>query len=90
MLLARFSFSLKGTRHEQCSCGHKPGNWYRKSAIEHRGKGIIKQAKGSVKEAWGDLTDNPKTEIEGKVERVEGRVQEGFGNAIDPNRRRRK
>jgi uncharacterized protein YjbJ (UPF0337 family) len=60
------------------------------AAIEHRGKGIVKQVKGSVKEAWGDLTDNPKTEIEGKVERVAGRVQEGFGNAIDPNRRRRK
>ena len=58
-------------------------------AVEQRGKGIVKQVKGGVKEAWGDLTDNPKTEIEGKVERVAGRVQEGFGNAIDPNRRRK-
>ncbi|PYQ29787.1 MAG: CsbD family protein [Acidobacteria bacterium] len=59
------------------------------AAIENRGKGIVKQVKGNVKEAWGDLTDNPKTEIEGKVDRAAGRVQEGFGNAIDPNRRRR-
>ena len=59
------------------------------AAIENRGKGIVKQVKGNVKEAWGDLTDNPKTEIEGKVDRAVGRVQEGFGNAIDPNRRRR-
>jgi len=60
------------------------------AAVEHRGKGIVKQVKGTAKEAWGDLTDNPKAEIEGKVERVAGRVEEGFGNAIDPNLRRRK
>ncbi|HJQ35827.1 MAG TPA: CsbD family protein [Thermoanaerobaculia bacterium] len=56
------------------------------AAVEHRGKGILKQVKGNVKEAWGDLTDNPKTEIEGKVDKVVGKVQEGFGDAIDPKR----
>ena len=55
-------------------------------AIEHRGKGILKQMKGNVKEAWGKLTDNPKATTEGKVYRIKGRVQEGFGNLIDPNK----
>ena len=58
-------------------------------AAEHRGKGVLKQMKGNVKEAWGDLTDNPKAKIEGKVDRAAGKIQEGFGDAIDPNRPRR-
>ena len=53
-------------------------------AVEHRGKGILNQMKGNLKEAWGKVTDNPKAKMEGKMDRVKGRVQEGFGNAIDP------
>ncbi len=53
-------------------------------AAEKRGKGILNQAKGNVKEAWGDLTDNPKSKLEGKVDRLKGRAQEDLGNLIDP------
>ena len=55
-------------------------------AAEHRGKGILKQMKGNLKEAWGKVTDNPKAKLEGKLDRVTGRVQEGFGDAVDPKR----
>jgi uncharacterized protein YjbJ (UPF0337 family) len=53
-------------------------------AVEHTGKGILKQMKGNVKEAWGNLTDNPKAKLEGKLDRLKGRVQEGYGRAISP------
>lgn len=56
-------------------------------AAEHRGKGILKQVKGNLKEAWGTITDNPKTKMEGKIDRLKGRVQEGFGDAIDPKKK---
>ena len=59
------------------------------AAVEHRGKGIFKQMKGNVKEAWGRVTDNPKAKIEGKADRLAGRAQEGFGDAIDPTPRRK-
>jgi uncharacterized protein YjbJ (UPF0337 family) len=55
------------------------------AAIEHRGKGILKQMKGNVKEAVGNLTGDSKTKNEGKMDRVKGRIQEGFGNLIDPD-----
>jgi len=53
-------------------------------AMEHRGKGILNQMKGNVREAWGTLTGNRKHTIGGKIDRAKGRVQEGFGNLIDP------
>jgi uncharacterized protein YjbJ (UPF0337 family) len=59
------------------------------AAAEHRGKGIVKQMKGNVKEAWGRVTDNPKAKLEGKADRVAGRLQEGFGDALDPKSRRK-
>jgi uncharacterized protein YjbJ (UPF0337 family) len=44
---------------------------------EVKGKG--KQVKGAVKEELGKLTGDRKLEDSGKVDRVEGDVQEGFG-----------
>ena len=55
-------------------------------AAEQRGKGILKQMKGNLREAWGTLTGNRKHTIGGKIDRAKGRVQEGFGDLIDPNK----
>lgn len=44
---------------------------------EVKGKG--KQVKGAVKEELGKLTGDRKLEDSGKVDRVEGDAQEGFG-----------
>ena len=55
-------------------------------AAEQRGKGILKQMKGSIREAWGSLTGNRRHSIGGKIDKATGRVQEGFGDLIDPNK----
>lgn len=34
---------------------------------------------GKVKEEWGKLTDNDVTEIDGKQQKLEGRLQERYG-----------
>jgi uncharacterized protein YjbJ (UPF0337 family) len=49
------------------------------ASVEHTGKGVLNQMKGNVKEAWGKLTDNPKTKLEGKIDRVKGSAQEKLG-----------
>lgn len=49
-------------------------------------KGGASQVTGKVKEEWGDLTDDPKTEAEGKLEQGKGHVQEGWGEAKDEAR----
>jgi len=46
-------------------------------------EGGLKEGAGKAKEAWGDLTDNPKSEGEGKVDQAEGNVQQGWGEAKD-------
>ena len=48
-------------------------------AVEHTAKGLFSQVKGNLKEAWGSLTDNPKTKLEGRIDRVKGRLQEDYG-----------
>ncbi|HSP36015.1 MAG TPA: CsbD family protein [Thermoanaerobaculia bacterium] len=53
-------------------------------AIENRGRGILNQMKGNIREAWGTLTGSRKQRIGGKMDRAKGRVQEGFGNLVDP------
>lgn len=42
-------------------------------------KGMWKQIKGSVKETWGDLTDDEITEIDGRREKLSGKLQERYG-----------
>jgi uncharacterized protein YjbJ (UPF0337 family) len=51
------------------------------ASVEHTGKGVLNQVKGNVKEAWGNVTDNPKTKLEGKMDRMKGVVQEKLGRA---------
>ncbi|SMO51331.1 CsbD family protein [Paracoccus laeviglucosivorans] len=42
-------------------------------------EGKWNQVKGSVKEKWGDLTDDELTEMGGRRDRLEGKLQEKYG-----------
>jgi uncharacterized protein YjbJ (UPF0337 family) len=42
-------------------------------------KGQAKQVRGDIKEAVGDLTNDQKLRVDGKLDRVEGSVQKGYG-----------
>lgn len=42
-------------------------------------EGKWNQVKGSVKEKWGDLTDDDLTEMNGKREQLQGKLQEKYG-----------
>lgn len=48
--------------------------------------GAGKQAKGAVKDAVGGLTGNEKLQAEGKLDKVEGKVQQKVGDAKDATR----
>jgi len=50
-----------------------------KSSIKDKVKGTIHEAKGTAKEMAGKITDNPKLEAKGKVEKIAGKVQEKIG-----------
>jgi len=50
-----------------------------KSSTRDKAEGKFHQMKGKMKEVAGDMTDNPKLEAEGAVEKVSGRVQEKMG-----------
>jgi uncharacterized protein YjbJ (UPF0337 family) len=42
-------------------------------------EGQWKQIKGQVKEAWGELTDDELNQIEGRRDRLVGKLQERYG-----------
>ena len=46
-------------------------------------EGIWKQAKDKVKEKWDKLTDDDLDVIEGRRDRLEGKIQQRYGFAID-------
>ena len=48
-----------------------------------RVEGNWKQFKGMVKEKWGKLTDDDLDVIEGKRDRLVGKIQERYGMAKD-------
>lgn len=50
-----------------------------KSSTRDKAEGVFHQMKGKVKEVAGDLTDNPKLEAEGAVEKIAGKTQEKMG-----------
>lgn len=52
-----------------------------KSSTKDKVEGTFHQAKGKIKEVAGDITDNPKLEISGKVEKIAGQLQEKVGKA---------
>jgi uncharacterized protein YjbJ (UPF0337 family) len=42
-------------------------------------QGKWKQVKGTIKEKWGELTDNDLNQIDGKTDRLLGKLQEIYG-----------
>jgi uncharacterized protein YjbJ (UPF0337 family) len=48
--------------------------------------GVGKQIKGSVKDAVGGLTGNERLQAEGKLDKVEGKVQQKVGEVKDDAR----
>lgn len=46
-------------------------------------EGIWKQAKDKVKEKWDKLTDDDLDVIAGRRDRLEGKIQQRYGFAID-------
>ncbi len=49
-------------------------------------EGAGKQAKGAIKDAVGGLTGNEKLQAEGKLDKVEGKVQSKVGEVKDDAR----
>ena len=45
--------------------------------------GAAKQAKGAIKDAVGSIFGDTKLKVEGKGDKVEGRIQSGVGDAKD-------
>ena len=50
-----------------------------KSGSRDKAEGTFHEVKGALKEAAGKLTDNPKLQAEGTVEKFSGKVQEKIG-----------
>ncbi len=48
---------------------------------QDQAKGIGKQVKGAVKDAVGGATGDTSTQIEGKIDKAAGKVQQGYGDA---------
>ncbi|MBI1381832.1 MAG: CsbD family protein [Planctomycetaceae bacterium] len=46
-------------------------------------EGNWKQLSGSLKEKWGKLTDDDLTQVDGKREKLLGKLQERYGLARD-------
>jgi uncharacterized protein YjbJ (UPF0337 family) len=50
-----------------------------KSSTKDKMKGSFHEAKGKVREVAGEITDNPKLEVKGKVEKIAGKAQKKIG-----------
>ncbi len=50
-----------------------------KASMKDKVKGTFHEAKGKAKEVAGKITDNPKLEAKGKVEKLGGKAQEKIG-----------
>jgi uncharacterized protein YjbJ (UPF0337 family) len=50
-----------------------------KSGVRDKAEGVLHEVKGAIIEAAGKLTDNPKLEVEGTVEKIAGKVQSKIG-----------
>jgi uncharacterized protein YjbJ (UPF0337 family) len=42
-------------------------------------EGMWKQVRGQIKETWGEITDSELDEIEGKRDKLAGKLQEKYG-----------
>lgn len=49
-------------------------------SLEDRAKATVKNIEGKVQEAVGDLTEDPKTQTEGKEKQAEAKVQHTVEN----------
>ena len=52
-----------------------------KSSIRDKMEGTGHKAKGIVKETIGKLSDNPRMEVEGTIEKTDGKIQHKLGEA---------
>ena len=50
-----------------------------KHSTQDKAEGKFHKVKGTIKEVAGKLSDNPKLEAKGKVEKIAGKVQEKIG-----------
>jgi uncharacterized protein YjbJ (UPF0337 family) len=50
-----------------------------KSSRRDKTEGKFHQMEGTIKQAAGKISDNPKLEAEGTVEKISGKVQEKLG-----------
>ncbi|MDL5502676.1 MAG: CsbD family protein [Candidatus Methanoperedens sp.] len=50
-----------------------------KSSTKDEVKGKVRKIKGGIKETVGELSDNPRLEAEGKIEKNIGKAQEKVG-----------
>lgn len=50
-----------------------------KSGTQDKAEAIFHQVKGNIKEKAGELSDNPKLEAEGTIEKKAGKVQGKIG-----------
>jgi uncharacterized protein YjbJ (UPF0337 family) len=50
-----------------------------KSSIRDKAEGTFHEVKGKAKEVAGKLSDNPKLQAEGTVEKIAGKVQGKIG-----------
>ena len=50
-----------------------------KSSIRDKAEGTFHEVKGKLKEAAGKLSDNPKLQAKGTIEKIAGQAQEKLG-----------
>ncbi len=50
-----------------------------KRSTKDKAKGMLHKVKGGIKETAGKLSKNPKLEVEGKIEKLGGKLQEKIG-----------
>ena len=53
----------------------------RENSIWNQVEGNWNQFKGTMKQKWGDLTDDDFREMEGRRDRIVGKIQERYGEA---------
>jgi len=51
-----------------------------KSCVKNIAKGKVHQAKGKIKEIFGAIINNRELELEGKLEILNGKIQEKIGD----------
>lgn len=50
-----------------------------KSGIRDKTEGTFHEVKGTIREVAGKLSDNPKLQVEGAIEKIAGKVQAKIG-----------